>query len=76
MREPGSGAGRSDGAEARPSLTHLAVLLLLLLLSAAHSGRFVEYGRDMDLSVAYLVMSLLGENLLRFVSLRPVRRRA
>ena len=33
--------------------------------SSLLSGRFIEYGRDMDLSVAYLVMSLLGENLLR-----------
>lgn len=63
--------GRTDDAGIRLSLTSSAVLLSLLLCccsNCCHSGRFVEYGRDMDLSVAYLVMSLLGENLLRYDS--------
>ena len=56
---------KAQAALAARAVLKLEAVILSKLQRYPFVGRFIEYGRDMTLGVAYLVMSLLGENLLR-----------
>jgi hypothetical protein len=39
--------------------------MLSIAAPVVHSAKFIEYGKDEEKSVAYLVMGRLGDNLMR-----------